>query len=202
MKKILGSTLVAIALTTPFIEANMYVGIEQALSYKVKNTATVGNFSISNSESPTISSIKIGAISDNEKKGNRYEFLYNFGDKSANPVGGLAGEDIISFNLHYNVTLPSISPKEELLPYVRVGASYVISSDKYHIQGTYNEEKNYSAAGLLIGLGTYYEVANNINLSAGFDYGYRMWQDLTYRSTTIESKDKISKLYVGVDYIF
>ena len=201
MKKILGSAIIMMALTTPFIEASMYIGVEQALSYKVKNTAEIGNYSESNSESPAISSIKIGGISGGKDKGNRYEFLYNFGDQSANPVGGLKGEDVISFNLHANITVPSISPIETILPYVRLGASYVISSDKYRVNGTTDKE-NYSAGGLLIGLGTYYQVTNNINLSAGFDYGYRLWQDLNYGYKTIESKDKISKLYMGVDYIF
>jgi len=201
MKKILGSTIITMLLSTPFIEASVYIGLEQALSYKVKNTSEVDSYSESNSESPTISSLKIGGISGTEKTGNRYEFLYNFGDKSANPVGGLKGEDVISFNLHANITVPSISPVESILPYLRLGISYVISSDKYHVNGT-SDEENYSAVGFLIGLGTYYQVTNNINISVGVDSGYRLWRDLNYGTTTIESEDKVSKLYVGVDYLF
>jgi len=208
MKKITSSAILALVLVTTSTEAtSWYVGVEQSLSYKVKNTAEVGSYSKSNSESPTITSIKVGAITGGDKKaGNRYEFLYNFGDKSANPVGGLQGEDVMSLNFNYHFTLPMISPKEEILPYLRLGGSYIMSSDKYRDIST-GEKANYSAVGALVGVGTYYKVTDNINVSAGFDYGYRLWEDLTYYnyyrgSQTIESEDKFSKLYIGVDYLF
>ena len=207
MKKITSSAILALVLVTTSTEAtSLYIGVEQSLNYKVKNTAEVGSYSESNSESPTITSIKIGGINGGDKKtGDRYEFLYNFGDKSANPVGGLKGEDVTSLNINYHFTLPSISPMSEILPYLRLGGSYIMSSDKYQ-DSSLGEKRNYSAVGALLGIGTYYRITDNINVSAGFDYGYRLWEDLTYynyyESITIESDDRFSKLYVGFDYLF
>jgi len=207
MKKITNSAILALLLLTTSIEAtSVYMGVEQSLNYKVKNTTEVGSYSESNTESPTITSIKIGGVKGGDKKrGDRYEVLYNFGDKSANPVGGLQGEDVTSLNINYHFTLPRISPTSEILPYLRFGGSYIMSSDKYRDIST-GEKMNYSAVGTLLGIGTYFRVTDNINVSAGFDYGYRLWEDLTYsnyyQSVTIESEDRFSKLYVGFDYLF
>ena len=199
MKRFLSSTVVVIALTTSFMEADMYIGLEQSLNYKIKNTVKVDGYNnLSNTESPSITSLKIGGIVNN---GDKAEFVYNFGDKSANPVGGLKGKSVMSFNLNYNLTLPSISPMDKLLPYLRIGGTYLISDKKYY-DSSYSEEYNYKAVGLLFGLGSYYQVDDKINVYAGFDYGYRLWDDLTYGYTSVESEDKISKLYIGVDYLF
>ena len=199
MKRLLSSTVVAIALTTSFMEADMYIGLEQSLNYKIKNTVKADGYrSWSNTESPTITSLKIGGIVNN---GDKAEFMYNFGDKSANPVGGLKGKSVMSFNINYNLTLPSISPMDKLLPYLRIGGTYLISDNKYY-DSSYSEKYNYKAVGLLFGLGSYYQVDDKINVYAGFDYGYRLWDDLTYGYTSVESEDKISKLYIGVDYLF
>ncbi len=201
MKKVLLSSIIVIT----YINADIYIGVEQSLNYNIKNTAKTSYLKVSGSESPNITSIKIGNIINN-RDGDRYEFLYNFGDKSANPVGGLKGKDVMSFNLNYNLTLPSITPKKELLPFFRFGLSYILSNDKYRVEGTYNDKTNYSAIGFLIGIGTYYRLNDKINLSVGLDYGYRQWEDLEYYSyygsETIESSDKFNKLYIGIDYIF
>jgi opacity protein-like surface antigen len=187
MKKIINSTVVSILLTTSLWGVDMYVGLEKPLSYKVKNTVEVSGYgSLSNSESPSIFSFKLGGIiSGKNKTGDRVEFLYNFGDKSANPVGGLEGEDVISLNLNYNWTIPSITPIDELLPYVRVGGTYIISDEKYYDVAN-NENYNYKAVGLTLGLGTYYQVTDKINVSLGFDYGYRLWDDLVYGYAEVE----------------
>ena len=209
MKKITTSAILALILGTLSTEADssIYIGLEQSLSYRVKNTAKIGSYyKESNTESPTITSIKIGGINGDIKSGDRYEFQYNFGDKSANPVEGLNGKDIMSLNLHYNLTLPSISPIEELLPYIRLGGAYLISNKKYKDYST-GEKYNYKAVGVLLGVGAYYILTDNISVASGFDYGYRTWDDLEYYnsyygSTTVKSEDTFSKLYVGVDYLF
>jgi len=209
MKKITQSAILALLLTTSYIKAEipLYIGFEQSLSYNVKNKTTVDSYySEANTKSPSITSVKIGGILGDNKMGDRVEFLYNFGDKSVNPIGGLNGKDIVSFNLNYNFTLPSISPTDELLPYIRLGGSYLISNDKYQDYST-GEEYNYKAVGVLLGIGTYYKITDNIDVSAGFDYGYRLWDDLTYHNNyygnaTIKSEDKFSKLYVGANYQF
>jgi hypothetical protein len=202
MKKITSSAILAMTLTSSLWGTDMYMGLEKPLSYKVKNKVKADGYSWSNTESPSIISLKIGGIinGDNET-GDRVEFLYNFGDKSANPVGGLEGEDVISLNLNYNFTLPSISPMEALLPYIRIGGTYVISDEKYY-DNSYSEKYNYKAVGATLGLGTYYQVIDKINIYAGFDYGFRLWDDLTYGYTTVESKDTVTKMYIGVDYLF
>jgi hypothetical protein len=203
MKKIISSTVVSILLTTSLWGVDMYIGVEKPLSYKVKNTVEVSGYSsLSNSESPSIFSFKLGGIINGENKtGDRVEFLYNFGDKSANPVGGLEGKSVISLNLNYNFTLPSITPMEELLPYIRIGGTYVISDEKYYDK-SHSEKYNYKAVGATLGLGTYYQLIDKINIYAGFDYGFRLWDDLTYGYTTVESKDTVTKMYIGVDYLF
>ena len=203
MKKVISSTIVSLSLTTSLWGIDMYVGLEKPLSYKVENTVEASGYnSISNTESPSILSLKVGAIVNGDnKRGDRVEFLYNFGDKSANPVGGLEGKDVISLNLNYNWTLPSISPMDALLPYLRVGGTYLISDEKYYNTTDY-EEYNYKAVGVTIGLGTYYQIADKINIYAGFDYGYRLWDDLAYGFTEVESEDTVTKMYVGVDYLF
>jgi hypothetical protein len=195
MKKITSSAILAMTLTSSLWGTDMYMGLEKPLSYKVKNKVKAGGYSWSNTESPSIISLKIGGIinGDNET-GDRVEFLYNFGDKSANPIGGLEGEDVISLNLNYNFTLPSISPMEALLPYIRIGGTYVISDEKYYDE-SYSEKYNYKAVGATLGLGTYYQVIDKINIYAGFDYGFRLWDDLTYGYTTVESKDTVTKMY-------
>jgi hypothetical protein len=43
---------------------------------------------------------------------------------------------------------------------------------------------------------------DKINISLGFDYGYRLWDDLAYGYTEVESEDKVTKFYVGIDYLF
>ena len=199
MKKITSSAILAMTLSTSLWGIDMYVGIEKPLSYKVKNTVKASGYdSWSNTESPSIVSLKVGGIMDS---GDRVEFLYNFGDKSANPVGGLEGKDVVSFNLNYNFTLPSISPMEELIPYLRIGGTYLISDEKYY-DASYNDKYNYKAVGATIGLGTYYQIMDKLNVYAGFDYGFRLWDDLTYGYTTVESEDTVTKMYVGVDYLF
>ncbi len=69
------------------------------------------------------------------------------------------------------------------------------------IQGT-NDKEDYSAFGLTLGIGSYYHLNNHVNLSLGFDYGYRVWRTLTTGWYDMDSTDKIKKLYVGVDYLF
>ncbi|SFV65990.1 hypothetical protein MNB_SV-14-64 [hydrothermal vent metagenome] len=199
MKKITSSAVVAMILSTSLWGTDMYVGLEKTLSYKIKNTVKASGYdSMSNTESPSIVSLKFGMIMNN---GDRAELLYNFGDKSANPVGGLKGKDVISLNLNYNWTLPSISPMEELLPYVRIGGTYLISDNKYY-NNSDNEKYNYKAVGPTLGLGTYYKIADKINIYAGFDYGYRLWDDLMYGYTKVKSEDTVTKMYMGVDYLF
>lgn len=110
MKQITSSAMIAITLTSSLWGTEFYVGVEKPFSYKVKNTVELtGGNSLSNTESPSIVSVKVGMFMDNQ---DRFEFLYNFGDKSANPVDGLEGKNVISLNLNYNLTLPSISPME------------------------------------------------------------------------------------------
>jgi hypothetical protein len=199
MKKITNLAIVAMTLTTSLWGTEMYIGLEKPLSYKVKNTVkTSGGSSWSNTESPSIVSLKVGGIIND---GDRFEFLYNFGDKSANPVGGLEGEDVLSFNLNYNLTLPSISPIEALLPYIRIGGTYLISDEKYY-DASYSEKYNYKAVGATLGLGSYYKITDKINVYAGFDYGFRLWDDLTYGYTEVESEDTVTKMYLGIDYLF
>jgi len=202
MKKITNSAILALVLATTSIEAgSWYVGIEQSLMNNVDNTTEIGNYSFSNDKSLNITSFKIGSIADGDK-GNHYEFLYNTGEKSANPIGGLSGSSLTSLSFNWNITTPTLlSNIDKVLPYFRLGANYAISDDQYYVYGT-NDKEDYSALGLTLGVGGYYQLNDKINLSLGFDYGYRIWRTLTNGRYDMDSTDKIKKLYVGVDYLF
>jgi len=202
MKKITSSAILALVWATTTIEADSwYVGLEQSLMNSIDNTTELGSYSSSNDESSNITSLKIGEISGNGNKGNHYEFVYNLGEKSANPVGGLKGSSLTSLGLNCNFTIPTISSIDKVLPYFRFGLSYIMSDDKYHVYGT-SDSKDYSAYGITLGLGTYYSLNDNVSLLVGFDYGYRMWDTLTNGWQDIESTDKIKKLYIGAEYLF
>ena len=193
MKKILlsGSIIAACA-----INANaFYVGVEQSLSNSVTNETN----SLETDTSSNVTAIKIGTRRG-DKKSSRMELLYEMGAETSNNIVG-NGKSVIAFTLNYNATFETLSPVEELLPYVRLGGSYVISDEKY-INLSDGEEYNYSAAGPHIGVGAYYNVTDNIDVSTGYDIGYRLWQDLHYGSQTVESEDKFSKFYIGTNYSF
>jgi len=145
--------------------------------------------------------LKLGKVSGDDKKGNHYEFVYNMGEKSANITGGLYGSALTSFSFNWNITTPDLSQMDELVPYFRLGINYAISQDKYRARGTSSEE-NYSALGLILGVGSYYYIDKNINCYVGFDYGYRQWDKLSNDWYDIESNDKIKKLYIGLGYEF
>jgi opacity protein-like surface antigen len=202
MKKITSSAILALVLTTAFTEAgSLYIGLEQSLMNNIDNTTEIGNYSYSNDESSNITSIKIGKTSDNSDKGNHYEFVYNMGEKSANPTGGLKGSSLTSLSFNWNITTPTLTQIDEILPYFRLGINYSISDDKYYVRGTKDKE-NYSAFGFILGIGSYYYLNDNVNLFAGFDYGYRKWNKLSNSWYEIESTDKIKKLYIGAEYLF
>ena len=202
MKKVTNSTILVLTIVTTYIQADgLYIGLEQSLLNSVSNETEICNSSYSNSKSSNPTSFKIGSIMGKSDKDNHVEILYSKGEKSANPTGGLEGESLTSFSFFFNITTPSWSPKEEIIPYIRFGSSYTMSNDKYRVQGTDKKEK-YSATGLILGIGDYYQVAENINLSVGFDYQYRIWDKLSNNICSIESTDKVKKLYVGVDYLF
>ena len=199
MKKITTSTILAFLLTTTIEAGSWYIGLEQSLMNNVDNTTEVGTYSYSNDKSFNVTSVKIGKVT--EEKGNHYEFVYNIGEKSANRTGGLEGSSLTSLGFNWNLTAPTLSSMDEILPYFRLGLSYIISDDNYNIYGTSDSSK-YSAFGIVLGVGTYYALNDNVNLSAGFDFGYRKWDTLTNGWREIESIDKIKKLYIGAEYLF
>jgi opacity protein-like surface antigen len=196
MKKIL---LISSIIATCAINANaFYIGVEQTLSSSVTNETN----SIEKEDSSNTTSLKIGSrMGTGDAKSSRVEFLYETGAKTSNLIVG-NGKSVTSFGINYNATFDSLSPIEKVLPYVRLGVSYVFSSDKY-INSSNGKEYNYSAAGLLIGLGSYYNITENIDVSVGYDIGYRKWQDLYNNyGETAESSDKFSKFYIGTNYSF
>ncbi len=142
MKKITSSAILALVLATTSIEAgSWYVGIEQSLMNDVDNTTEIGNRSYHNDKSLNITSFKIGNILDGDK-GNHYEFAYNTGEKSANPIGGLYGSSLTSLSFNWNITTPTLSSMDELLPYFRLGVNYAISDDEYYVYPSSNKTKH------------------------------------------------------------
>jgi len=182
------------------ISANaFFVGFEQTLYNKSTNKTDIDNGTITTETTSNVSSFKIGSRNGDENS-NRVEFVYNANEKTTNPIVG-KDKKLLSFGINYNITLERMKPVESIVPYVRLGASYSISDQKY--RNIYDgKEYNYSAAGLLGGIGTYYNINKNLDLSLGFDVGYRQWQDLYYGNKKMSSTENFSKFYIGTSYNF
>jgi len=53
------------------------------------------------------------------------------GEKSANPTGGLKGSSLTSLSFNWNITAPTLTQIDEIIPYFRFGINYSISDNKY-----------------------------------------------------------------------
>ncbi len=194
MKRI--SAVVGMVCLSVACDATEYlVGIEQGYK-RVENATHINGVKEDHDKSLNISSLKIGGVNGSREEGDRYELLYNFGEE--NIVSGLSTVD---FSLHYNLTFPSMVSSQKWLPYLRLGASYtrVSENEKGAI-----ENPKYEAYGYILGLGSYYLLANNLELSAGFDYGDKKWNNLhLYQGTVkVEAKSSSQKAYIGLNYLF
>jgi len=201
MKTITNIAILALIMTTSIQADSWYVGLEQSLMNNIDNTIEVNGYdNYHNDKSSTITSFKIGKILGDDKTGNHFEFVYNMGEKSANNIVG--NETLLSFNFNWDITIPSLIQHDEFLPYVRLGLNYTMSDKKYNVMGT-SDNKNYSAYGVILGIGSYYSLNDQFNIFAGFDYQYKWWDTLTsYYYGDIDSTDKIKKLYIGAEYLF
>ena len=191
IKKI--SLLTLLALSSSAYAEGYFFGVEQTLSSTVNNTTN----DIETTDNTNISTFKIGGRKGGENS-SRWEVAFHPNTKALNPfVQG--DKKVFAFGINYNATMEDFSPAQNVLPYVRFGATVHISDDKY-ISRDDDKEYNYSAVGFSIGLGTYYNVTDKLDISVGYDVGYRLWQDLYYGSQTLESSETFSKFYIGASY--
>jgi len=196
MKKIGILMVVSGTLLLTHCEATEFlVGIEQSHK-RVENSTEINGAKEKHNKSLNATSLKIGGVNGSREEGDRYEFLYNFGEE--NIVSGL---DTVDVSLHYNYTLPSLVRSNEFLPYLRLGASYSRVSEK---KGGSSENPKYDAYGYILGLGTYYLLENNLELSVGVDYAYKRWNTLKlYQgAVTVNAKTRMQKAYIGLNYLF
>ncbi len=202
MKRVTNRVIIlGMMLTTSIHADSWYIGLEQSLINNIDNTIEVDGYDYHNDKSSNITSFKIGKIlGDDSKTANHFEFVYNMGEKSANNI--VDNETLLSLSFNWNITVPSLIPDDDFTPYIRLGLNYSMSDNQYNISGT-SDSGNYSAYGLILGLGSYFSLNEKVNLLAGFDYQYRWWDTLSsYYYGDIDSTDTIKKLYVGAEYLF
>ena len=196
MKKIgILAVLSGTFLVTSGEATELFVGIEQSHK-RVENNMQINDVKEKHDKSLNITSLKVGVVNGSREEGDRYEFLYNFGEE--NIVSGL---DTVDIALHYNCTLPSLIRSQEFLPYLRLGASYSRVSEK---KGGSSKNPKYDAYGYILGLGTYYLLENNLEFSLGLDYDYKRWNTLKlYQgAVTVNAKTRMKKAYIGLNYLF
>lgn len=190
---------ISLCVTTLFsIQCNatdFFVGIEQS-SKKIENKTYINTNKEERNKSLNISSLKLGLFDGSKELGNRYELIYNFGDENL-----VSGSELVDVAIQYNHTLPSLFNHKEILPYLRLGISYSRVSEKNPIS---QENPKYDAYGYILGFGTYYSLNKNLELSLGFDYGYKKWNDIKLYQGTVNvyAKEKIQKSYIGLNYLF
>jgi len=196
MKKIIISTISSMSLFPIHASAtDFFVGIEQS-HHKTENQTYINSNKEKYNKSLNISSLKLGLLDGTQKSGDRYEVIYNVGAEDI-----VSDLDLVDVAIQYNHTLPSLLKHKEILPYVRLGVSYSRVSEK---NSKSQENPKYDAYGYLLGLGTYYSFNKNLELSLGFDYGYKKWNDIKLYQATVNvyAKEKIKKSYIGFNYLF
>ncbi|HFU77442.1 MAG TPA: hypothetical protein ENK68_02955 [Epsilonproteobacteria bacterium] len=174
---------------------DFFVGIEQSYK-KIENKTYINTKKEERNKSLNITSLKLGLLDGSKELGNRYELIYNFGNENL-----ISGLKLVDLAIHYNYTLPSLLNHKEILPYIRLGISYSRVSEKNPIS---QENPKYDAYGYILGLGTYYSFNKNLELSLGFDYGYKKWNNIKLYQGTVNvyAKEKVQKSYVGLHYLF
>ncbi|CAA6806019.1 MAG: Unknown protein [uncultured Sulfurovum sp.] len=196
MKKIIALSICSISLFPIHANATeLFVGMEQSHK-KTNNKTYVNNKMDKHNKSLNISSLKLGLFNGDKQTGDRYEFIYNFGDEDI-----VSSLDLVDVAIQYNYTLPSLLNSELYLPYLRLGISYSRVSEN---DPKSQENPKYDAYGYILGLGTYYSFTKNLEFSLGFDYGYKKWNDITLYQGTVNvfAKEKIQKSYIGFNYLF
>lgn len=185
---------------------NMYVGLEVA-NTKVDRTFEVngGGYSYESSrdDKTTSGAIKIGfgKFEDNrlEVSLQRYSSDLTAGDSSQTLFNSSDTTDVA---VDYIITMPSVS--SVIMPFVKLGVSASRAELGFTAvsQGSSEKRDTIYALGGTVGAGLTFQITNFIDVLAGFDYTYRKWQDISNGPLTLETNDKVQKIYAGLNLRF
>jgi len=190
MKKIiLAAGLAASLLTTQAMaDKDMYVGLDIVSS---SNEFTLDNslVSVSGDDNSEALKFKVGSTGND---GWRYQFYY-LRETYDMPVFDASNDVLIEIG--YDIIKGfKVTPKFSSFIQAGVGFGWM------NVTGyTESSWKEYS---LKIGAGVMYELVSQVELVAGIDLQHRQWQDINVGFYTIDTTEKSTKLYAGINYYF
>lgn len=193
MKKIAITTLMGLSLFSAQLLAensNIYIGLDALSSsntFTVKNTNTGAEADID--DDSTGFKLKLGVAGSDGWRFQGYYLNESYDTPlfdATNDTLNEVGMDIIK---GFEVT-------PEFSPFVQIGLGY----GWMDVEGY--DEDSIEEVSMKIGVGAMYKVTESIEVLAGVDLQYRQWQDIDYGTTTIETSEKSTKLYAGINYHF
>jgi hypothetical protein len=146
-----------------------------------------------------IEPLEVVSLGYEEEDGDRHQLFYMFLNDSEyeEPIHSFGYEHIMVINL-----IKSYS----IIPFLKVGAEYGFQSFSDKEKKKYDTEKDsLEFYGLSIGGGSYFPVADNMEILFSVQYNYRIWDKATYKTieTYTTSKDnELGVVKLGFVYKF
>ncbi len=138
--------------------------------------------------------IKFGKEQKNGFRFQAYAFYEDSEDQFEEGTYGF-GADVIK---HFSVG-------SGIKPFLMLGAN-VGSTKLEEVDGINYSDDRRSAFAIKAGLGALFQVSSSIELYAGYDIQYRMWQDIEYfagaSEVTLEQDDTSNSLFAGFNFFF
>ena len=188
MKKILLS-LSALALLGTAANAELLVGVEYSASSSMTLTneysASGNTYDHDFSYQPIMFKVGLG------EPGEKYMYLYYQSTEKDYTEGGAAANPLNEIGYDY-VGQFDVGVKN-LSPFWQFGAAYGWED------GVYADADSRASIALKIGAGASYYVLPQVELVAGANYQYRIYQDVDYISTVQSSNDSGVNIFIGVN---
>jgi len=192
MKKIILATLLGTSLisTQALAEDSVYLGLDilsSSNTFTLENTSTGAKGDAD--DDSTGFKLKLGIEYESGWRLQAYYLNETYDLPVFDATNDVLNEIGVDFIKGFEVT-PKFSP------FVQFGMGYGwMNVDGY-------TEDNIVAVSMKIGAGAMYKVTENIELLAGIDLQYRKWQDIQIGASTIETSEKSTKLYAGLNFHF
>lgn len=210
MKKIIGSILIIASLAEAAdtgTGGSMYVGLDLGVA-KVDRTFELSSGSYAYTSSNGEDKIKNGAIKIGFGKftENRLEVSlqrYNEDLTSGSDTQTLFNSsDTMGIGVDYLITMPGISPV--VMPFIKLGVNVSRAELGFNavIQNSGEKRDTVYGLGATVGAGVTFQITDYLDVLGGFDYTHRQWEDMTDGPYTLETTDKIRKIYAGVNLRF
>lgn len=184
----------------------MYVGLDIGATQVDRSFEVKGggySYKNSNDDKAFFGSAKIGF---GKFENNRLELgiqRYDSDSTSGNDSETIFNSSsALAVSADYLITMPSVSPV--LMPFIKLGVNVARTDIGFKIktQGVDEKKDTIYALGGTVGAGLTFQITKFIDVLAGYDFTYRKWQDMTSGPITIETNDKIHKLYAGANLRF